>query len=689
MKTPRLALLAIALPALLLAPYAKAGPAPKAPAASALPTWSVVDEGFRAWTTVYFSVGKDRRALKCRYSECNPDTNKGQSNLYVLVEGTRVPIDATIFEYHELGRWDPRRLTGQTQTKTSKVVKAHRQNYSSQLSNFKLDNTGGVLTVVQGGIKYPATTDIRTVYVSESGSVVAVAPPTKKANDVVKPDAPVTPRPPTGGNPPAAPQFRWCETATGNVRLAAKSPGAGWSKLESETSVCNKPDGTRPVPPPDAPTVLELSTKEKLWLTKRQKADYEEALKAAPVAGPERASAMKDLVERTRKTVADNLVPNSAAVTAYNAAAAEKEPTIAKIDGALPAEVWGGPNSAIVGLSGERLDIQLSKEEWAVLSASPTLVAALKAYKDGRKGADGNAGASAVGEGTYSADAYDPIQLHLVTMAARTAVGPVVKPPVTTPPGGAKVPPLTQDELDLLTKEERAIYDDLLKKAESKKPEDEERLAKETERLRNLIVSEGRKKPYVAPTEAQVKDPAQWAKIPDSVKDIFCNPQTMGGAAAAADSATPGVDNSRDPRRGLENSAAAAGATTGGTTTAGGGLPDWAKGPCAMYLAGKTPVSNPNPNRGSSSSVPPLGDDSDLASRAKEVPDTVANSWFMRTQLQTALQGGLIGLVIGSLFGPIGLIAGPLIGGALLYGMQKYDAVKAEKAKNKEKSAGE
>lgn len=683
MKTPRLALFALALPALLLASDAKAGPAP---AASDLPKWAVVDESFRAWPTIYFTVGKDNRALRCRFAECNPETNKGQSNLYVMIEsGPRVPIDATVFEYHELGAWDPRRLTGQKYSKTSRVVKAHRQNYTTQLSNFKLDNTGGKLNVVQNGVKYPATTDIRTVYVSETGGAVAVAPPTKKAADVIKPDGSVPPVPPERRPNPTPKQYRWCNPATGDVKMSAKSPGANWTKLESENSVCKKSDGTRPVPPPDAALSLELSAKEKLWLTKRQKADYEEALKNAPAAGPERASAMKDLVDRTRKSVAENLQPNAAAISAYNAAAAAKDATNAKIDAALPAEVWGGANSAIVGPFGERLDIQLSKEEWSVLNSS-TNVAALKTYKDGRKGADGNAGASAVGQGTYSADAYDPIQLHNVTMAARAVVGPVkpgeVVPPGTGPGTGPEqakpLPLLTRDQLKFLTPKEIDDYKSILETAKGNAADPNvQRVLKDL--LGKIESRKGQPYPSGGLTPETFKDAPPWHK------DIFCSPATYGAQAMARDTRPGEVNNAPVAFEALKGMASEA-TQQGGTAAGGSGRPAWAKGPCDEYIAGRTPEQPGNGSGGTGTGGGRINQGLGPDAVGKPVEDTPANSWFMRGQIQTFAKGALIGLVIGSLFGPIGLIAGPLIGGALFYGMAKYDAVKADK---KEKNTPE
>lgn len=675
MKTPRLALLAIALPALLLASAASAGPAPAAPAAD-LPKWNTVDEGFRAWPSVYFTVGKDNRELRCRWSECNPEKNKGVSNLYLLIEkGPRVQIQSEYIELQPLGKYDPRRLWGTEYTQVTRKVTAHRQNYTSQLSHFKLDNTGDKLMVVQGTNKYPATTDINTTYVSETGGKIAVVAPTKKADDALKPDGSVNPAPPT--RRPV--QYRWCNPATGKTRVSHNSPGAGWTKLESDNSVCKKADGTRSIPPPDAAPAVALSAKEKLWLTKGQRAEYEEALKVAEATagGPEKASAMKDLVDRTRKIVAFNLQPNAAAASAYEAAAGAKDATPAKIDGALPAEVWGGANSEIVGLEGTRADIQLSKEEYAVLGSSVN-AAALKAYKDSRKGADGNPSGSTLEGAKYDPAYYDPIALHLGTMAARAVAGKTPGP-VVTPPGGGedpKVPPLTADEMKLLTPAERLAYEKLLQNVKDKVPGAVNALALESDRLRRLIAQQNRAKDpaYKAPRNAE-----EFAKLPNWHKDIFCDPKKLGSAAAAADTSAAGLDNSRNARAGLENSAAAGSGQTGGTATSApaGGLPDWAKGPCAIYLAGKPPEPGNGGTGGSGGGRINQGLGPDAV--AKEVEDTPANSWFMRSQIQTFAKGALIGLVLGSLFGPIGLIAGPLIGGALFYGMEKYDAVKADK----------
>jgi len=683
MKTPRLALLAFALPALLVASGANAAP---------LPTWPTVDEGFRAWPSVYFTVGgKDHRELRCRWTECNPEKNKGTSKLYLLIEsGQRVQIQSTYIELKPLDKYDPRRLWGTEYTQVTRTVKAHRQNYTSQLSNFTLDNKDGKLFVVQGGIKYPATTDINTQYYSETGGKIAVATPKKMADDVIKPDGSVTPAPPIRRptTPPTTPtNYSWCDPKTGDVKVAHKSPGAGWTKLPTVSSKCEKPkptDGTTPPTTAPAATSIEITANEKNWLTRRQAADLASAMsdEVLPAAGNERATALKALVDRFRVTIADNLKPKDDWVSKYKAAAEAKDATIDSINKSLPPEVWGGPNSEIVGPEGPRTDIQLSKEEFAILKSSSNKVA-YQTYMNDRKGIDGNPGASTLETAKYSADAYDPIALHLVTMAARQVVGTVPSGPVVKPPGDdqtALVPPLTADEIKLLTPKEKQAYDKLLDNVRKKEPGADRALSLESDRLRRLIEKEqrGKSPAYKAPTSV-----AEFDKLPDWHKDIFCDPKVAGSAAAASDTATPEVDNSADAMAGLDRSAA--GNQSGGNSTSapGGGVPDWAKGPCAIYLASKSPANGGTGGGGNSGINQSLGPDA----VAKEVPDTVANSWFMRGQIQTFAKGALIGLVLGSLFGPLGLIIGPLIGGALFYGMAKYDAVKADKASKKQEGA--
>lgn len=63
-----------------------------------------------------------------------------------------------------------------------------------------------------------------------------------------------------------------------------------------------------------------------------------------------------------------------------------------------------------------------------------------------------------------------------------------------------------------------------------------------------------------------------------------------------------------------------------------------------------------------------------------EGPKKVKTEWLSIPLVQTAFCGALIGLLIGSLFGPIGLIAGPLLGAGLFYGLAVHAANKAKAA---------
>lgn len=62
-----------------------------------------------------------------------------------------------------------------------------------------------------------------------------------------------------------------------------------------------------------------------------------------------------------------------------------------------------------------------------------------------------------------------------------------------------------------------------------------------------------------------------------------------------------------------------------------------------------------------------------------EVKPEKKSEWFTWPLGLRAIQGALVGLLIGSLFGMTGLIAGPLIGAALFYGVSKHMTDKAAK----------
>ena len=55
----------------------------------------------------------------------------------------------------------------------------------------------------------------------------------------------------------------------------------------------------------------------------------------------------------------------------------------------------------------------------------------------------------------------------------------------------------------------------------------------------------------------------------------------------------------------------------------------------------------------------------------KEQPEKGPNPWLTAPLVVSAAKGAVVGLLLGSLFGPVGLIAGPLLGAAAFYGITK------------------
>ncbi len=608
MKIPRHALFAL----LVLASAANA----------ALPFWTVVDESFRAWPTIYFKVGNNNHSLRCQLSECDPAKNKGKSNLYILTQdGKPAPIKAMINEYIELWTYDPRRLIGDADNrrgykKVPKVIDSFRTRYVTTLSNFKLDNSGKELVVVQGAHKYPATTDIHQNYVSALGSVIAVAPPTKIADDVVKPVAPVT-----------TPRNR------------------------GTTPVVTEPDV-------DAGASLALiDGVETRWLTKRQAAEYK-GERAAAKNDTER----KAVDDKYRALVKAQIRPEAAAAYAAAAALPVAEAP-AKIKDAIDkVEMWGGKDvSAIVAPFQETpnpklLEIQLSKAEYEVLKSSQN-AAALTAYTNSRIAADGTTGTNE--KLSFSLENYDPVKLHLITEAARKIVGPVTEPVVnpTQPGGGELVPLLTDAEKKLLTPEELATYKSIFDSAKGD-PKDKN-LQAEARRLRALIAAENRGKD---PAYAVPADRAAFDKLPEWQKRKFCADLVASPANLAGDTRAAELGGTGDAAAQLDQTAGRS-PTNGPTTTTTSAATGWAADACKPYKAPPV-VTNPAKPPVKTDVPTPPGVDKENEAKKK-------NEWLTADLLTSAAKGAMVGLLLGSFFGPVGLIAGPLLGAALFYGLTK------------------
>lgn len=781
MKTPRLAL---ALLALALTPFANA---------ATLPTWTVVEEGSRAWPEIRFSVGGKPRALHCRYAECGPKAPKGQINLFLITKkGPGVPTKVTIYKGVQRGRWNPRRWTDGEWAYEPEVIAAMAYPWESELSHFKLDNTGPTLFVVQGKERYPATSDIDEAQYN-SYDQMKIAPPKKMLDDELKPAA-----------PPVQRSTWWCNQETGDIIqvVPGGKPPEGYTRLESRSSTCGKkPAGPArpgrtlsklpsagkwkdaitpvgewraiqtsawpllgiPVPMPtmtfycyhekmdgdkdlathlkkhplivecvnwSAPTddatkeeggkkfklrnnhiqfdlgftngklqtlsgvkgvtVRELTAlpdtlggekfvkvaapqaapaegaslalvagDETRWLTKPQAAAYADARAAA-----KDDAARKALDDRYRALVAEQIRPEAAAAykSAHAAPAAE---AAAKIKAAIGGvEMWGGKDlKAIVAPFQEKadpataklLEIQLSKADWELLKKKPE---AMQAYMASRLSANG-----ASGDGTaFDANYLDPVALRLGAEAARKAVGSGQTAP--NPGDETLVPLLTEDEKKLLTPSELKNYNSIYDSAPAPKEKDKN-LQAEAKRLRELIASEGRGKApaYKAPGSLE-----EFNKLPEWQRKKFCDDLVASNANLAADTrgAELGGGSSRDAKSQLlatdANSATAGNTTAAAQTSA----PAWAVDACKPYSA--PPVTtNPGGSRppvGGVIPTPPHGADAEAKPKEK-------SKWLTQDLLTSAAKGAMVGLLVGSLFGPVGLVAGPLLGAAMFYGLTK------------------
>lgn len=659
MKTPRLALFAL----LALSSFANA----------ALPTWTVVEEGPRSWARVFFTVGKENKTLRCRYNECKPE-NKAVVNLYVIAPvGAATPTKVTIYKMVPRSKYNPRYYTDGPYDKVPEVINAKAQPYSSELSNFKLDNTGAKLMVVQGDKKFPASTDINEAQYN-SYDQLKVAPPAKMADDVLKPGAPATGpenggrrgRGGNGGSGDVAKKW-WCDPKTGE-KYQAQRGRRGSALLASKDAPCKKTGSGTPGPVVTNPETgaddaLALDASETRWLTKVQAAAYDDVRKAA-----KDAAAKKAADDKYRALVEAQTRPEGLAAYKAARALAPKEAP-AKIKAALdPLEMWGGKDvKAIVAPFQEKadpataklLEVQLSKADWELLKKKPD---DMRAYAASRLSANG-----ASGDGTvFSADYYDPVALRLGAEAARKAVGSSGTTPggvVTNPDDGKLIPLLTDDEKKLLTPSELKVYQGMYDSAPTPKEKDKS-LQNEAKRLRDLIASEGRGK---APAYVKPGDRAAFDKLPEWQKKKFCDELVASTANLGAD--TRGVElgggSSTDPTAQLKDTNARSAANGATTTAPASTAPEWTVDACKPYRT-PTTVNNPGGKPSVGGVVPTPGNGVDVETKEKE-----KSKWLTQDLLTSAAKGAMVGLLVGSLFGPVGLIAGPLIGGALFYGLTK------------------
>lgn len=650
MKTPRLALLAFLA---FSAPYANAG---------SLPTWTVVEEGPRSWARVFFTVGTQSKTLRCRYHECKPEA-KGIANLYTITPvGTATPTKVTIYKLVPRSKWNPRYHTDGPYEKVPEIINAKAQPYASELSHFKLDNTGAKLVVVQGTVKYPATTDISQAQYN-SYDQLKVAPPTKMIDDVVRPSAPDPigpPAPPNTGNPATAKW--WCDPATGEKYSAVRGR-RGSTLLANRNAECKKAAATTPPPPvvvtPPADTVATLALlpgDETRWLTKRQASAYSAARTAAKDGAARKAAddQYRALIEAQTRPEAQAAYKAARALPVDKSSAALK----AAVGGV---EMWGGKDAkdikAIVEpfqaaastATAKLLEIQLSKADWDLLKKSTSN---LTAYTNSRMGIDGDNG-----DRTFNKDYVDPVALRLSVAAARTAAGAPPAEVSPNPDGATLVPLLTEAEKKLLTPSELAVYQSIFDTAKGD-PKDPN-LQREAARLRALIASENRGKDpaYAAPSSLEA-----FNKLPEWQKRKFCADLVKSSADLGADARAPELGGTGGALNQLSQTDGRSAAPA--TSTRSDAPADWTTEACKPYRTAPV-TANPTTKPPVTADVPvPPGVDAETKEKEK-------SKWLTQDLVLSAVKGGMIGLLVGSLFGPVGLIAGPIIGAAISYGLTK------------------
>ena len=436
---------------------------------------------------------------------------------------------------------------------------------------------------------------------------------------------------------------------------------------------------TAPQAAPAAGASIALLEEENRWLTKVQAADYAAARAAA--AAP---AARNPVDGQFRALIAAPSRPAARAADKAARAAAAAEVVAKTKEAAGKPEMWGGKDAkdvtAIIAHfqktaspdTAKMLEIQLANADWELLAKKPD--EQLK-YVSARARVNGMNGG--VENPTFDAKLVDPIALRLSAVAARKAVGSPEPGSVTTPVTGkpdeaALLDLLTDKEKEFLTPSERENYERIYDSAPEPKQKDKS-VQNELKKLRPRI-KEREGKPYLKEpiTEKNFDQAADWQK------DQFCNPKKIGGAIAASGPKTnetvlnkPGdvVENLTEVQRKAQADLAAQQAAAGVNP-----LPAWAVEKCK----GKPFFKEPAPSRPTDTNLAinqPVGGGAPEVKKVTgvdaEAKEKEKSKWLTQDLLTSAAKGAMVGLLVGSLFGPVGLIAGPLLGGALFYGLTK------------------
>lgn len=681
--------------------------APAFPAhADPLPTWTTKEETFTSWNILTFADDSGAwHEVWCRWNECGRGVKTGRSKLYVMERGASEPY---MYQGSQSAKthYETKLSNFELDMATGKVVvpgttKAFPPSYPAQLSP-----TGYLVIVappkaMANDLPKPPVT--RSPVVTNPPPVTVKPPVRRRRPPTDENDRDVYPKDEDvigkvtalkdwvgvtskhgffhcylPGHPAAAATGAWLHTAHkgglcvdwstpspdavadeggkkyktrpmlsrgviyhrgGKVVLHMGSKRIGLSpKIEATSETAFGAAYVKIGPAATAPVAgaVPVTDQERRWLSKAQRDAYDAGkgdLKAAAAAA--------------REAVKKNLRPDPGVAAAYAAAVTGGKP--AEIDAALaPLKMWGGEQKNGVGPWGESAEIQLSKKEWDDLGAIS--LDEQKKYMDARVAFAGGPASEPI-----QADAYFPVDLHLLTEAART------KLPDPNAPKPVSTKPLTQAEMDLLTPEELAAYKkSYLEPATVNGVVDEnnENLKRESARLRQLIADEKRTA-YTAPKSA-----AEFETLQQWQKKKFCADFPPKAGAVAGDRRGNDIDNRTNARSGLDNTAGTKPAKQPKTDA----TPDFADADkqalCDKWR--KVPDTiNPTNGDGTSTNnqtttIPPVGKDE---GPAKKEP----NPWMDKAHIYNGVKGAMVGALIGSFGGPIGALAGALIVGAIFW----------------------
>ncbi|MEK7234148.1 MAG: DUF456 domain-containing protein [Elusimicrobiota bacterium] len=249
-------------------------------------------------------------------------------------------------------------------------------------------------------------------------------------------------------------------------------------------------------------------------------------------------------------------------------------------------------------------------------------------------------------------------------------------------------PLLLKSDMEYLTPSETRIYESTL--ASAPNPKGQERNVQNLlTSLRAKIAARKKDGPYVALTEAT------FAAAPDWQKDKFCgspvSPNIMTTANTQKNEAA--INESGDAVKILGKYAKD---LVGFNLTTAENVPNVGLPVSAFNLCREGyPFTQKDPPSGNKERQGPPPLDSENSNKAGNVSNIGGNSgsdnkniakkqenkdkdseWLSRDLLGSAAKGAMVGLLVGSLFGPVGLIAGPIIGAAGFYGLTKLTSEK-------------